>query len=62
MTELPVKTLADYEDQISAWHDDTTGVPLIARAVTLHEYLGLSWEQYRALVEVSPQKEEEPHD
>lgn len=54
---MGVKTLADYEDQISAWHDDSTGV-----TVTLHEYLGLSWEQYRALVEIPSQKKEGPHD
>jgi hypothetical protein len=39
------KTLDDYEQQIETWHaTEEDGQPL-------HEYLGLTWEQYSALVE-----------
>lgn len=30
----------DIDDAIAAWHDDET------IAVALHEYLGMTWEQY----------------
>lgn len=45
-----IKTLADYADQIDAWHDLPPDCE-VEYAVSLHEYLGLTWEQYGALVE-----------
>ncbi len=38
------KTLDDYDDQIAFWHDKYDG------DLELHEYLGLSWEEYAQLV------------
>lgn len=42
------KTLDDYEDKIEEWHTIYKG------DLQLHEFLGLSWEEYTELV--SPKK------
>jgi hypothetical protein len=39
------KTLDDYADQIDAWHEHSED------GQSLHEYLGLTWEQYQQLVQ-----------
>lgn len=39
-------TLDDIDDYIDSWHDGDS-------KLTLHEYLGLTWEQYKKYVEVN---------
>jgi hypothetical protein len=35
----------DVEDHVDAWHDAPEGSP--AAGLELHEYLGMSWDEYR---------------
>jgi hypothetical protein len=39
-----MKTLEDYETQIDGWHESDS-------ELSLYEYLGLTWDEYRELVE-----------
>lgn len=44
----------DIHDAIAAWHDDPTDVG------PLHEYLGMTWEQYKVWAETSVLPEGSP--
>lgn len=44
-----MSTFGDYEDKIEEWHEMSDAEWELQGKPPLHEYLGLTWEEYKGL-------------